>query len=102
MAFSSELSRLIVSNIVGPVTISLITGWVYADKKGISKRFLNYFNQFDQSVGARALGENQTLTGKAQDLLSGATTQARGVDKQKGYSKIAHDVRFCLHRMKII
>lgn len=64
---------------------------------GFSKRFLTYFNQFDKGVGARALGENQTLTGKAQELLSGATTQARGVDEQKGYSKIAHEVGSCLH-----
>ena len=75
---------------------------IYADTKGISKRFLTYIKQFDQSVGARALGENKTLTGKAQELLSGATTQARSVDEQKGYTKIAHDVRSCLHRMKII
>jgi len=61
------------------------------NKQGISKRFLNYFKQFDTTVGARALGPDQTLSGKVQATFSNAATQAKTMDAQKGYSKTAHD-----------
>jgi len=61
------------------------------NKQGISKRFLSYFNQFDTTVGARALGPDQTISGKVQATFSNAATQARTVDEQKGFSKTAHE-----------
>lgn len=61
-------------------------------KQGISKRFLSYFQSLDTSLGARALGPGQTLTGKAQDLGNTATQQAKAVDEQRGLSKMANDV----------
>lgn len=62
------------------------------DKQGISKRFLHYFNSLDTSLGARALGPDQTLSGKVQSTVTAATQQARTVDEQKGISKTAQDV----------
>jgi RNA recognition motif-containing protein len=61
------------------------------NRQGISKRFLNYFHQFDTTVGARALGPDRTLSGKVQATFSSAANQARSVDEQKGYSKTAHE-----------
>ncbi|KZP26324.1 hypothetical protein FIBSPDRAFT_887407 [Athelia psychrophila] len=61
------------------------------NKQGISKKFLTYFNQFDKTVGERALGKDQTLTGKLAETLTSATAQARSVDEKKGYTKVAHD-----------
>ncbi|KAJ3502875.1 hypothetical protein NLJ89_g8694 [Agrocybe chaxingu] len=60
-------------------------------KQGISKRFLDYFHSLDKSVGERALGHDQTVSGKVQATVDHATQQARAVDEQKGYTKIAHD-----------
>jgi hypothetical protein len=53
---------------------------------------MNYFQQFDKAAGSRALGPDQTLSGKVQATLSNAAAQAKSVDEQKGYSKVAHDV----------
>jgi len=61
------------------------------NQKGISTRFLNYIKGLDQTVGAKALGPDKTVSGKIQETLSNATTQAKSVDEQKGYSKIAQD-----------
>ncbi|KAH8114654.1 hypothetical protein DFH11DRAFT_1592580 [Phellopilus nigrolimitatus] len=61
------------------------------NQKGISKRFLSYFNTLDTTVGAKALGPDQTVSGKVQSTLSSATDRARSVDEQKGYSKSAND-----------
>lgn len=47
----------------------------------------------DTSVGARALGPDQTISGKVQSTFNAATQQAKAVDEQKGFSKIAGDVR---------
>ncbi|KAF8909019.1 hypothetical protein CPB84DRAFT_1813261 [Gymnopilus junonius] len=60
-------------------------------KHGISKRFLDYFNNIDKSIGQRALGPDQTVSAKVQSTLESATQQAKAVDEQKGYSKVAHD-----------
>lgn len=65
---------------------------ITAGKQGISKRFLSYFHSLDKSVGERALGPSQTITAKLQSGINTATTQARAVDEQKGFSKIANDV----------
>lgn len=63
-----------------------------AGKQGISTRFLSYFHSLDKSVGERALGPDQRISAKVQSTLNTATTQARAIDEQKGFSKIAHDV----------
>ncbi|KAG5639593.1 hypothetical protein H0H81_010795 [Sphagnurus paluster] len=60
-------------------------------KQGISKRFLNYFQTLDTSIGARALGPDQTISGKLHSSVSAATQQAKAVDEQKGISKMAND-----------
>ncbi|KAJ7070031.1 hypothetical protein C8F01DRAFT_1115053 [Mycena amicta] len=61
------------------------------NKQGISKKFLSYVNSFDSTVGAKALGEGQTISGKATETVSAATQRARTLDEQKGYSKSATD-----------
>ncbi|EIM85816.1 uncharacterized protein STEHIDRAFT_121834 [Stereum hirsutum FP-91666 SS1] len=61
------------------------------NEKGISKRFLSYINSIDQTVGAKALGPDQTVSGKVLSTLQSTTQQARSMDEQKGYSKTATD-----------
>jgi len=60
-------------------------------KQGISKRFLGYMQHLDTTVGARALGPEQTLSGKLHATVQSATEQARAIDQQKGFSKLAND-----------
>lgn len=43
-------------------------------------------------MGERALGPDQTISAKLHSSIDTATTQARAVDEQKGFSKIANDV----------
>jgi len=62
-------------------------------REGISKRFLNYFHSLDSSIGAKALGPDQTISGKVTSTIQTATQHARTVDERKGYSKVAEDVR---------
>ena len=64
-------------------------------EKGISKRFLNYFQSLDASIGAKALGPDQTISGKLTSTIQTATLHAKTVDEQKGYTKGAGDV--CEH-----
>jgi RNA recognition motif-containing protein len=61
------------------------------NKQGISKRFLDYFHSFDTNLGARALGPDQTISGKVQSQITAATQQAKNIDEQKGYTKTASD-----------
>lgn len=61
------------------------------NKQGISKRFLDYFHSLDTNLGQRALGPDQTISGKVQTSLEAATQQAKAVDEQKGFSKMASD-----------
>ncbi|KAG2115463.1 hypothetical protein DEU56DRAFT_933002 [Suillus clintonianus] len=61
------------------------------NKQGISKRFLDYMRGLDTSVGQKALGPDQTVSGKLQSTIRGAQTRAKTIDDQKGYSKIAHE-----------
>ncbi|KAF9463005.1 hypothetical protein BDZ94DRAFT_645362 [Collybia nuda] len=61
------------------------------NKQGISKRFLNYFHSLDASLGSRALGPDQTISGKMQSTVQAATEQAKTMDEQKGISKAAND-----------
>jgi len=60
-------------------------------EKGISKRFLNYFQSLDSSIGAKTLGPDQTISGKVTSTIQTATQHAKTVDEQKGYSKVAGD-----------
>jgi hypothetical protein len=61
-------------------------------EKGISKRFLNYFQSIDSSIGAKTLGPDQTISRKVTSTIQTATQHAKTVDEQKGYSKVAGDV----------
>jgi len=61
------------------------------NERGISKRFLSYIQGLDKTVGEKALGPDQTLSSKLQATVGQATQQARAVDEQRGYSKIAND-----------
>ncbi|KIK63297.1 hypothetical protein GYMLUDRAFT_41002 [Collybiopsis luxurians FD-317 M1] len=61
------------------------------NQKGISKKFLSYFNSLDSSIGSKALGPDKTITGKLSETISAATQQAKTVDEQKGVSKTAHE-----------
>jgi len=61
------------------------------NNQGISKRFLHYFHSLDSSLGARALGPDQTISSKVQSTVNAAAQQAKTVDEQKGYSKSAND-----------
>ncbi|KAJ7164717.1 hypothetical protein C8R43DRAFT_1122590 [Mycena crocata] len=60
-------------------------------KQGISQRFLSYMKTVDQTVGNKALGPDQTVSGKVASTVGAATQQARSLDEQKGYSKSATD-----------
>jgi len=61
------------------------------NQKGISKRFLSYLSSLDSTLGAKALGPDQTISSKVQTTLNTATDKAREVDEQRGFSKIAGD-----------
>jgi len=50
-------------------------------ERGISKRFLDYVHQLDKKVGERALGPDQTVSGKVQSTVD----QGRAQAEQKGY-----------------
>jgi len=63
----------------------------FDSEKGISKRFLNYFQSLDASIGAKALGPDQTISGKLTSTIQTATLHAKTVDEQKGYTKGAGD-----------
>ena len=61
-------------------------------KQGISKRFLSYFQNLDKSVGERALGPDQTISGKLQSTVGKAVQHAKSADEEKGYLKTVQDV----------
>ncbi|OAX39885.1 hypothetical protein K503DRAFT_865072 [Rhizopogon vinicolor AM-OR11-026] len=61
------------------------------NKQGISKRFVDYIRGLDTSLGQKALGPEQTVSGKVQSTLKGAQDRAKTIDEQKGYSKVAHE-----------
>jgi len=60
-------------------------------EKGISHRFLGYFQSLDTSIGAKALGPDQTISGRVASTIQTATQHAKTVDEQKGYTKVAGD-----------
>ena len=61
-------------------------------EKGISKRFLEYFHAIDRTVGERALGKDQTVSGAVVEGVKHAGERARQVDEQRGLSTKATDV----------
>jgi len=61
------------------------------NKQGISKKFLSFISDLDKSAGQRALGPEQTVSGKVQSTLKEAHTRVKSVDEQKGYSKVAYE-----------
>ena len=79
----------------GQCLLSFLQGNIpsHTAEKGISQRFLNYFQSIDSSIGAKALGPDQTLSGKVTSTIQTATQHAKTVDEQRGYSKVAGDVR---------
>ncbi|KAF7357647.1 Protein vip1 [Mycena sanguinolenta] len=64
------------------------------NKNGISHRFLSYMKHLDNTLGAKALGPDKTISGKAMETVGVVTEQARTIDEQRGISKTATDVRF--------
>ncbi|PPR00451.1 hypothetical protein CVT24_004512 [Panaeolus cyanescens] len=60
-------------------------------KQGISKRFLDYITTLDKKIGDKALGPEQTISGKLQTTVEDATQRARAIDEQKGFTKLASD-----------
>jgi len=61
------------------------------NQQGISQRFLSFFRGIDSTVGARALGPEQTVSGKLQSAVGAATEQARTVDTEQGLSRRVGD-----------
>lgn len=62
-------------------------------QRGISKRFLSYIQSLDTTLGQKALGPEQTISGKMQQTLAQGYEQAKTIDEQKGISTKATDVR---------
>lgn len=62
------------------------------EKQGISERFISYFRSIDSSLGQKALGPDQTISGKVQSSVSGGISQAKSFDEQKGVTKTVGDV----------
>lgn len=62
------------------------------EKQGISKRFLDYIHSIDSTLGQKALGPDQTISGKVQSSVSGGISQARSFNEQKGVTKKVGDV----------
>lgn len=60
-------------------------------KQGISQKFLQYFRQLDESLGQRAFGPEQKVSTTVQAKVDEQIKQAKALDEQKGYLKIAHD-----------
>ncbi|KAJ7242876.1 hypothetical protein B0H12DRAFT_1131772 [Mycena haematopus] len=60
-------------------------------KNGISKRFLSYLTHLDSTLGAKTLGPEKTLSGKAMETVNVVAGQARSIDEQRGISRTATD-----------
>jgi len=61
------------------------------EKKGISKRFLDYIQSIDSALGQRALGPDQTISGKVQSSVSGGISHAKAFDERKEVTKTVGD-----------
>lgn len=62
------------------------------EKQGISKRFLDYFHSIDSTLGQKALGPDQTISGKVQSSVSDGINHAKSFNEQKGVTKTFGDV----------
>jgi len=62
------------------------------EKQGISKSFLNYIHSIDLTLGQKALGPDQTISGKVQSSVSGGISQAKSFNEQKGVTKKVGEV----------
>ena len=62
------------------------------EKQGISKRFISYFRSIDSTLGQKALGPDQTISGKVQSSVSDGISQAKSFNEQKGVTKKVGDV----------
>jgi hypothetical protein len=60
--------------------------------QGISKRCLTYFDDLNNRIGKRAFGADQTVTGAVHAKVEEQIKQAKSIDEQKGFSRIANDV----------
>ncbi|VDC04588.1 unnamed protein product [Peniophora sp. CBMAI 1063] len=60
-------------------------------QKGISKRFLTYFQSLDTTLGEKALGPEKTISGKVSETIGNAHKSAKSIDEQKGITKTAWD-----------
>jgi len=60
-------------------------------KQGISKRFVDFIHSVDSTLGQKALGPDQTISGKVQSGMSGGISQAKSFDEQKGVTKKVGD-----------
>jgi hypothetical protein len=63
----------------------------FDNEKGISSRFLKYFQSLDESISAKTLGPGQTISSKFTSTIQSATAQAKTLDEQKGYTRVAGD-----------
>lgn len=63
------------------------------NQRGISKRFLSYFQSIDSTLGQKALGPDQKISAKVAEKLYQAQEQAKTIDQQKGITTKAGDVR---------
>ena len=57
------------------------------EKQGISKRFIDYFRSMDSTLGQKALGPDQTISGKVQSSVSDGINHAKSFNEQKGVTK---------------
>ncbi|KAL1673439.1 hypothetical protein EV122DRAFT_270471 [Schizophyllum commune] len=72
------------------LTDDILQRAIEVDKeRGISQKFLAYLQNLDKTLGAKAVGPEQTLSGKALEAAHAATQQAKAIDEQKGISKTA-------------
>jgi hypothetical protein len=62
------------------------------NQRGISKRFLSYIQSLDTTLGQKALGPDQTISGMVQEKLAQAQEQAKTIDQQRGITSKAGDV----------
>ena len=63
----------------------------FADKQGISTKFLNFFNSLDHSVGAKVVGEDKTVSGKLNEHAAAVMAKTREVDQNRGVSSKFQD-----------
>jgi len=60
-------------------------------KQGISQRFLGYIHSIDSTLGQKALGPDQTISGKVQSSVSDGISHAKSFNEQKGVTKKVGD-----------